>query len=135
MTTKEFRSAVFARILDWQTTAFPNLPVITENSPGPDQCTIGSIWLDCEVRWYGASNITLGESPIGRHTGAVAAMVYFRRGEGTAQPDDIVDGLIALLKNKHLGRATLQFPQRVAPTDLKGWYKVGILVPFYLDGG
>ena len=133
MTTEEFRAAVTARVLTWQAANFPALPVITENGPVPDENTIGPVWLDLEIRWYGGQNISMGINPLGRHTGAVSAQVFYRAAEGTAQPGAIVDGLITLLKNARLGSGQLQFPQRTVPTDFKGWYKTGVLVPFYLN--
>lgn len=134
MNTKDFRAAVVERILTWASTDYPTLPVVTENGPRPDENTIGKIWLDCEIRFYSGQNISIGFKPMGRMTGAVSAQVYFREGEGTGLPDDIVDGLIDLLKNFRVGSATLEYPQRVVPTNFQGWYKTGILVPFQLDG-
>jgi hypothetical protein len=133
MTTEQFRQAVVSRVLAWQLANYPALPVITENGPVPDENTIGPIWLDLELRWYGAQNVTMGVNPLGRHTGAVSANVFYRAYEGAAQPGAIVDSLITLLKNVGLGSGQLQFPQRTVPTTLKGWYKSGILVPFYLN--
>lgn len=133
MTSKEFRTAVFDRILTWQAASFPTLPVVTENGPQPDENTIGRVWLDCEIRYYGGHNITMGLNPIGRMTGAVSTQVFYREAEGTGQVDDILDSLTTLLKNTRLGSGTLQFPQRTVPTCLRGWYKSGLLVPFYLD--
>lgn len=133
MTTEEFRAAVTARILTWQAANFPNLPVVTENGPVPDENTIGPIWLDLEVRWYGARNISMGAKPMGRHTGAVSAAVFFRAAGGTAQPGAVVEGLIAQLQNVRLGAGVLEFPQRTVPTEVKGWHKSGLLVPFYLN--
>lgn len=133
MTTTEFCGVVTARILAWQAANYPALPVITENGPVPDENTIGPVFLDLELRWYGGQNITMGSSPLGRHTGAVSANVFYRAYEGTAQPGAIVDSLITLLKNVNLGAGQLQFPQRTVPTMLKGWHKSGLLVPFYLN--
>lgn len=133
MTTEEFRAAVTARILAWQAANFTSLPVITENGPVPDENSIGSIWLDLELRWYGGQNISMGVKPMGRHTGAISAQVFYQPSEGTAKPGTIIDSLIANLANVSLGAGQLQFPQRTVPTTLKGWYKSGVLVPFYLN--
>lgn len=133
MTTEEFRAAVVARTLAWQADHFPTLPVIVENGPVPDENSIGPIWLDLELRWYTGQNVTMGENPLGRHTGAVSANVFYRAAEGTARPGAIIDSLITALKNARLGAGQLQFPQRTVPTTLQGWYKTGVLVPFYLN--
>lgn len=133
MTTEEFRAAVTARVLAWQAANYPALPVITENGPVPDENTIGPIWLDLELRWYTGHNVTMGQNPLGRHTGAVSANVFCRAAEGTAKPGAVVDSLITLLKNIRLGAGQLQFPQRTVPTTLQGWFKTGVLVPFYLN--
>lgn len=133
MTTEIFRAGVFGAITAWAQANHPGVPVITENGPVPDEKTIGAIWLDCEVRWYGGRNITMGTIPMGRHNGALSAQVYYREAAGTARSDQIVDGLIALLKNARFGGGIMQFPQRTTPTQLRGWYRTGILVPFYLD--
>lgn len=133
MTTENFRAGVFGAIDAWVQATHPGMPVITENGPTPDEKSVGVIWLDCEVRWYGGRNISIGETPMGRHSGAVSAQVYCREASGTAGSDQVVDGLIGLLKNARLGGGQLQFPQRTAPTLLRGWYRTGVLVPFYLD--
>ena len=134
MTTEEFRAAVVARAVAWQQATYPAVPLITENGPMADENSIGPVWLDLEIRWYGAQNITMGLNPTGRHTGAVSAQVFYRQAQGVALPGQIVDSLISLMANVRLGSGQLQFPQRTVPTCLKGWYKTGILVPFYLNG-
>ena len=133
MTTKLFRTAVFDRILAWRDASFPTLPVVTENGPQPDENTIGQIWLDCEIRFYGSHHVTMGTNPIGRHTGAISTQVFYRAGEGTGRVDDVVDSLLANFKNVRLSSGVLKFPQRTVPTLLRGWHKSGLLVPFYLD--
>lgn len=133
MTTEIFRAGVFGAITTWAEANHPGVPVITENGPTPDEKSIGVIWLDCEVRWYGGRNISMGAIPMGRHNGAVSVQVYYREASGTALSDQVVDGLINLLKNARLGGGTLQFPQRITPTLMRGWYRTGLLAPFYLD--
>lgn len=132
MTPKEFRSAVITEIHAWASANFPTVPVIYENGPVPDESNIGSVWLDVEVRWYGAHNATLGEVPRVRHTGAVSVNCFYRSGEGTDQPDSIVDSVSDHLQNRRLAAGVLEAAQRTVPTNFRGWYKTGTLVPFML---
>lgn len=132
MTTEEFRAAVIADIQAWGAGSFPALPIVHENGPVADEDAIGPVWLDVELRWYGASIATVGKAPKQRHTGAVSAMCFYRQAEGTATPGAIVDSLIARLGLRRLGAGVLWAPQRTVPTNLLGWYKTGILVPFTL---
>lgn len=131
MNTEQFRSAVNAKLVAWANANFPTMPVIFENGPVPDEDKIGTIWLDVEVRWYGAHATTFGGS--GRHTGAISANVFYRDASGTSASDKVIDSFETEFKSQRIGSAVLAFPQRTVPTNLKGWYKTGALLPFYLD--
>lgn len=134
MNTKDFRAAVFGEILGWGAGAFPSLPIVTENGPVPDQDKIGSVWLDCSIRWYGSEQLTLGSAPVsGRYSGAISTQVFYRMGQGTGAVDDIIDSLEVLLRCRRLGTAHIKFPERSEPTHLNGWYKAGLFFPFKLD--
>lgn len=132
MTPKEFRAAVSAEIQTWAAANFPTLPVIYENGPVPDEDKIGPVWLDVEVRWYSGSAASVGTIPRMRHTGAISAACFYRSGEGTDQPDSIIDSLSTYLQVRRLGAGVLEAPQRTVPTNLRGWYKTGMLLPFIL---
>ena len=132
MTTKEFRAAVFAEIQAWAAANFPTLPVLFENGPTPDEGAMGAIWLDVELRWYSSRVAAIGNPPRMRHSGAVSAMCFYRSGEGTGGPDDVIDSLGGFLQARRLGAGILEAPQRTVPTNLRGWFKVGILLPFTL---
>lgn len=133
MSTEQFRGAVFSAIEVWGATGFPALPLVFENGPVPDEDKIGPLWLDCEIRWYGAHVAAMGERPLDRDTGAVSLNVFHKNADGTASPDQILDSLRALFRHKRIGGGLTSAPQRTTPTKLRGWYKVGLLVPFYLD--
>lgn len=133
MTPREFRAAVFAEVQTWAAANFPALPIIYENGPVPDEDKIGTIWLDIEMRWYGGTLATIGEKPLTRMTGAVSASCFYRTGEGTDQSDLVIDSLCEYLQARRLGGAgVLEAPQRTFPTNLRGWYKTGMLLPFRL---
>jgi len=132
MTPKEFRSAVFAEIQSWAAANYPTLPVIYENGPVPDEDKIGPIWLDVEMRWYGGSVASVGTTPRMRQTGALSAMCFYRTGEGTDSPDSVIDSLSEYLQVRRLGSGILEAPQKTVPTNLRGWYKTGMFLPFTL---
>lgn len=132
MTPKEFRAAVFSEINVWATANYPSMQVLFENGPTPDEATMGAIWLDVELRWYGGSVAAMGTNPRMRQTGAVSVMCFYRTGEGTAAPDDVVDGLSAHLQARRMGAGVLDAAQRTVPTNLRGWFKTGLLIPFTL---
>ena len=133
MATEQFRRAVQAELEAWRLEAYPDVPAFYENGPVPDEQSIGEIWIDCLVRWYGAKFVSAGVRPMGRHTGTVLTNVYFRQAAGTALPDQIIDSIKERMRARRLGGALLQMPQRTVPTEFHGWYKVGLLTPFTLD--
>ncbi len=133
MSTEAFRKAVQGRVEDWRAAAHPLVPAFYENGPVADESAVGPIWIDCLIRWYGSKLVSVGERPAGRHSGTILTNVYFRGGEGTARPDQIIDELVELLRAKRVGGALLTMPQRTVPTDFFGWYKAGLLTPFTLD--
>jgi hypothetical protein len=132
MSAKDFRSSVFSEIKTWAEAAFPAIPVVYENGPVPDEDKIGPIWLDVEIRWYSGTVASVGASPRTRMTGVVSIMCFHREGEGTGLPDDVVDSATLALQTRRIGGAVMGAAQRVIPTCLRGWYKVGVLVPFVL---
>ena len=133
MTTEEFRAAVFGLLQTWSAANYPAIPLIYENGPVPDEDKIGPIWIDVELRWYGAHNLSIGNPAHGRHSGAISVNVFYRDSAGTGLPGAVIDSLLALLTTQRLSSAMISFPQRTVPTNLKGWYKTGALAPFTLD--
>lgn len=133
MNSEEFRTAVFGAIQAWGAGYDAALPIVYENGPVPDEDKIGPLWLDVEIRWYGAVNTTLGEVPRGREMGAIALSIFYKSGSGTQRSDQLADALQQLFRNKRFGAAQTGYPQRMTPTHLRGWYKTGRLVPFYMD--
>lgn len=132
MTTKAFRSAVWAALETWGAANYPAIPLIYENGPTPDEASIGPIWLDAEIRWYGGRIASVGVNPLTRDTGSISLMLHYRESEGTSLSDDVIDSLAALLKPQRLGGAVLGAKQRTVPNQFKGWYTTGILVGFAL---
>lgn len=134
MSTKQFRAGVTQHIKTWGTASFPTLPIIYENGPVPDEDKIGKVWLDLEIRWYGATQLAFFDLvPKKRHTGAISVNVFYREAAGTGLVDDIIDSLSTSLECRRLSGGLILSPQRTVPTHLKGWYKSGLLFPFSLD--
>lgn len=133
MSTRAFRSGVVSEVVKWAAAEFPALPVIYENGPVPDEDKIGPIWLDVSIRWYGAQTKNVGEFAAGRHTGVVSAQVFAREGSGTAKVDDILDSLTRFLATKRIGSGIVMFPEHNTPNTAQGWYKSGLMFPFWLD--
>ena len=132
MSTEAFRSAVHSEIAAWGAASYPAVPIFYENGPTPDEETVGPIWLDVELRFYGGAIASVGTSPRMRQTGAVSVMVYRKESTGTKLSDQVIDSLCAALQARRLGGAVLLAPQRTVPTNLLGWLKTGILLPFTL---
>ena len=133
MSTRAFRSGVVSEVVKWAASEFPELPIIYENGPVPDEDKIGPIWLDISIRWYGAQTKNVGEFAAGRHTGVVSAQVFAREGSGTAKVDDILDSLTRFLATKRIGSGIVMFPEHNTPNTARGWYKSGLMFPFWLD--
>lgn len=134
MSTKLFRAGVTQNVKTWASTLYPTLPIVYENGPVPDEDKIGRIWLDLEIRWYGATQLAFAdEVPKVRHSGAISANLFYREASGTALVDDMVDSLSLSLQCRRLAGGLIRAPQRTVPTNLKGWYKSGLLFAFTLD--
>lgn len=132
MSTKAFRAAVAAEIQTWAAANYPTLPVVYENGPSADEDSIGPIWLDMEIRFYGGNVASFGETPRMRQTGAISLQVYYKESNGTGLSDEIADSLCSLLQARRMGGAVLLAPQRTVPSHLNGWYRTGVLLPFTL---
>lgn len=132
MNTKDFRAAVFGDIQAWGAANFPTLPVVWENGPVPDEDKIGPIWLDVEIRWYDGSVAALGSSPRTRDFGAVSLACFYKTGEGTKAPGQLIDSVSSLLQARRFGSAVTGARKRTVPTNLRGWHKTGVLIPFTL---
>jgi len=133
MTTQAFRSAVFS-LLDGHLSAnHPGVFVMWENGPEVDEASVGDLFVDVELRFYGAQLIEVGQGGRGRHSGAISVDVYAKQATGTASGDEIVDGLVSLLKSKRLAGGITTMPQRKVPNPAKGWHRTGVLVPFLLN--
>lgn len=133
MSTQNFVNAVFGDLATLMAAEFPTTPVLYENGPEVDEASVGDMFLDAEVRWYGANLVTMELNPTGRHTGAISLQVFYKQAGGTAEAGALVDRLIAEFKSKRIGGGITKMPQRSVPTNLKGWYKSGVFVPFHLD--
>lgn len=133
MSTQNFCNAVSSAVADLMAAEFPLVPVMFENGPEIDEASVGLMFLDVEVRWYGAGLITMELNPLGRHTGAISLQVYYKQAEGTAAVGALVDRLISEFKSKRIGGGITKMPQRSVPTNLKGWYKNELFVPFHLN--
>ena len=133
MSTQNFINSVFGTLADLMAAEFPTVTVLYENGPEVDEASVGDMFVDAEVRWYGADLITMELNPLGRHSGAISLQVFYKQAEGTAAVGALVDRLITEFKSKRIGGGLTKMPQRSVPTHLKGWYKSGIFVPFHLD--
>lgn len=133
MSTQNFINAVSETLATLMASEFPGITVMYENGPEVDEASVGDMFVDLEVRWYGADLITMELNPMGRHSGAISLQVYYKQAEGTAAVGALVDRLITEFKSRRIGGGITKMPQRSVPTHLKGWYKSGIFVPFHLD--
>lgn len=131
--TYNFEMAVNAELEAWQAANYPSVGVFYFNGPQPDESEVGPFWVDSEIRWYSAANVTIEKDPVGRHQGVIALHVFARVGEGSEQISKILDSLIARFRDRRLGTAILRMPQRTVASNTKGWVKSGIFVPFHLD--
>jgi hypothetical protein len=133
MSTEAFRAEVFGLIESTMAAAHPTVPIMYENGPVIDEAAVGNIFLDADIRWYGAQMVSMGPAGTGRDTGAISLQVYYKQAEGTQAVDAVIDTLRTAFKSKRIGSGVTKMPQRSVPTDFKGWYKSGLFVPFHLD--
>lgn len=133
MSTTDFRSAVQGEITAYMAANHSAIPIQWDNAEPLNQDKAGAIWLDVEVKFQDAKNVTTGGRPRGRDIGVVTTNVYLKVGEGTAAGDAVVEGLRELLRNRRLGGGTLEFPIRTDPPPRLGWRLMGLKTPFRLD--
>lgn len=133
MSVESFRSAVHSAIESWRVANFPDTDCAYENGPVPEEAVVSTPWLDVEVKWYGGTNLGVGQPKSGRFSGVVSVRCYTREGTGTAATDQLLDSLAFALSGKRMQGGTLLFPQPYTPTKALGWYKRGLMFPFKLD--
>lgn len=129
----DLRASIFGAIQTFMSQNYEDVPVVWENGPVPDEAAIGNVFLDVEIRWDDAANVTLGHTPRGRDWGHIATFVYYKQAEGTALPDEIAQDLRDLLSNRRLGAGETKLAKRVTSPELRGWYRTGLLTPFRID--
>ena len=133
MDSTEFRTAVTAEVVAWAAANFPTLHVCYENGPVPDQDKISSPWIDMELRWFDSSQLTISEGAGSRDHGVISLAVFARAGTGTAQTEAVMASLRQTFKLRRIGSAVIRAPRQYTPTTIGGWYKVGLMFPFFLD--
>ena len=133
MSTEAFRSAAFGAIDAYMNANHPGVFVMYENGPEVDEESVGDIFVEVSLRFYGAALSEVGPNSRSRHMGAISVDVYAKQATGTAAAGAIVSGVMQLLRSKRLGPGLTRAPQRTVPNSLKGWYVTGTLVPFTVD--
>jgi len=133
MSIEQFRAEVVTAIEQWRLANFPDMDVVYENSPAPEEDKISSPWLDVEIRWYGGAQVAIGAPRAGRYSGVVSVKCFTRAGEGTQQADRIGDSLQAALAGFRTTGAWLDFPEPYTPNTALGWHKRGLMFPFKLS--
>lgn len=119
-------------LVAWAAVNHPGLHVVGENSPALDETQVQE-FLDVEIRYYSATDATVGVRPIMRDSGAVSIRHYARQQTGSGRTRRVLESVRELLRSRNLGGAILRSPQLTVPTTVKGWYSRGTLVPFTLD--
>ena len=136
MSLREFRRDLFTEIENWRQANFPNIKIIYENdSPIDESETMENAepWMDVHLRFFGGKATSLGPSAPRRHMGSVSLSFYQRRGEGTADTDDLIDSFGKHFSSRRIGRGLLHTHEIAIATDFFGWYKSGLFIPLHFD--
>lgn len=131
--TKDFRGSVMQELLTWSQAQFPDVPVAWENGPTLDEDNVGPLWIDISLRWSGSEQMPVGNPFVGRVTGTLSVQVFTRQGAGTSKSDDIIDSLSRFMAQRRIGAGVVLFPVRSTPVTALGWYKSGLVFPFWVD--
>ena len=134
MSIKEFRGAVFEEVDAWQRANFPDLRIVYQNAPDYDESeATAKPWADVELNFYAGTATSLGADAKGRHHGTLTLSLYHRKGEGTADTDDLLDSFSKHFRLKRIGGGLLKMPKYVQSNEFKGWYTGGVVVPCHFD--
>lgn len=133
MSYQQFQSEVVSLIEAWQQANFPATDLCVDNGPLPEEDKVSSPWVDVSFRPYGGKSLAVGGVKAGRINGVVAVSIFTRQGDGTAQATRMQESLIQELSDKRVAGGNLAFPTPFLPIQARGWFKLGLMFPFYVD--
>lgn len=134
MNSAQLRTWLEGLVDTWHSASHPSVPIFYENAAMPDEKAAPAVWIDVEIRYAGADEVTVGARPRGRETGALWLRVFTRAGEGTQTASAILDTATEFFRtNRRNSDAFLRFPIHQPPLPAPGWHRSALLIPFVND--
>ena len=94
----------------------------------------GTAFVSLDIVPAGSNQITLGDSPLYRHGGAISIGIYTPKWQGTKIAKDYADAAAAIFRNANAFSGILcRAPYMDVVGEKDGWYKINVIVPFQRD--
>jgi hypothetical protein len=126
------RDAIVARVVTDYVAAFPDVPLITENSPF-DYNNPPDTFVELEVEFDTGAQMGMGINPKTRYRGCVYVTVTTREGKGSRLMLTILDWMGAQLGYYQTLRLFLQAPEPRSSNAPPGWNSRAMKVEFYAN--
>lgn len=117
---------------NWAAT-YPTIPVFFENTLSVDMDKVGDVFLRCAVIINAADQVSVELSPVHRTRGRLELRIYVKEELGTRTELGYLDYLIGLFKYGNYAGLHTSTPEPVPGQSSKGWYSLGLSVPFWAD--
>lgn len=108
----------------------PTLAVFWENVTKADVNSVGDAFLQVEINFQDAANITINDDPIREMTGEVNFRVFYREGQGTRVALVLFDYLTSLMRLQTISGVTLNTATPGKKLQKDGWASFDLNAPF-----
>lgn len=127
------RDALVTRLnANWPST-YSGVPLFYENTQEVDLDKVGDAFLRCAVLINAAEQISVELAPTHRTRGRLEFRVYVKAELGTRVALGYLDYLTTLFKLGNYSGVHTKIPEPVPGQSYKGWYSLGLSVPFWAD--
>lgn len=126
------RNALVSAINDKFVTAYPGIPIVYDNAPF-DRNSPPPIWVEYEIKFAGARQVSLGFIPKTRVHGFLYVTVWARDGTGTKNSLTMLDWFSSQLGYIAFGGVNLRAAEPVGGKGPAGWHIEQIKLYFYSD--
>ena len=126
------RDALANHISTSLSTDYPTLKVFWENATKADPNTVGTSFLQVEIQFNDATDITI--DPAAQIDGTVLFRLFYKEGQGTRQAlglFDYLSGKMAFTENLNASGVTLTTPYPGRKRSKDGWASFDLVAPFF----
>lgn len=134
MTTyAEARDTIVGILAPAWAAAYPTVPVLYDNSAPVNRDSV-SEYIFCQISFNSSAQREMGSAPAMRTYGTLAFSLGVKEADGYRNSLVRAGFLSSLYRFKALQGVIFGAPHPVPPSNGKGWFYTGLIVPFYFDG-